>query len=437
MRDALRGELGNDLDFTTDAYPDAIEELLRTVTKTTWDIGRAFGTIGGIVRESDGREWLVEITTYRSDSYDPSSRKPEVAFGDTIEGDLARRDFTINSMAMSAVTGEFADPFGGLDDLADRTIRTPSTPEISFSDDPLRMMRAARFSSQLGFQPTPEVEAAMVDMADRIEIISAERIRDELTRLLLTDSPRTGLDLLVQTGIADRVIPEVSALLAEVDEHGRHKDIYQHTLTVLEQSIELEKARGHEPDLVGRLAAIFHDVGKPRTKRFEGGKVTFYHHDVVGAKMTRKRLTALRFNNDEIKAVAKLVELHLRFHGYADSDWTDAAVRRYVRDAGDQLERLHILTRADSTTRNVRKANRLRTAYEQLEWRIDELASREELEAIRPDLDGNQIMAILGIKPGPEVGVAYQFLLEKRLEEGPLGPDRAREELLAWWADRE
>ncbi len=437
VRDALRGELGNDLDFTTDAYPDAIEELLRTVTKTTWDIGRAFGTIGGIVRESDGREWLVEITTYRSDSYDPSSRKPEVAFGDTIEGDLARRDFTINSMAMSAVTGEFADPFGGLDDLADRTIRTPSTPEISFSDDPLRMMRAARFSSQLAFQPTPEVEAAMVDMADRIEIISAERIRDELTRLLLTDSPRTGLDLLVQTGIADRVIPEVSALLAEVDEHGRHKDIYQHTLTVLEQSIELEKARGHEPDLVGRLAAIFHDVGKPRTKRFEGGKVTFYHHDVVGAKMTRKRLTALRFNNDEIKAVAKLVELHLRFHGYADSDWTDAAVRRYVRDAGDQLERLHILTRADSTTRNVRKANRLRTAYEQLEWRIDELASREELEAIRPDLDGNQIMAILGIKPGPEVGVAYQFLLEKRLEEGPLGPDRAREELLAWWADRE
>ncbi len=437
VRDALRGELGNDLDFTTGARPDEIEALLRTVTKTTWDVGRAFGTIGGIVREEDGREWLVEITTYRSDSYDPASRKPEVAFGDNIEGDLSRRDFTINSMALSAVTGEFADPFGGLDDLADRTIATPSTPQISFSDDPLRMMRAARFSSQLGFQPASEVLAAMGDMADRIEIISAERVRDELTHLLLTDSPRTGLDMLVQTGIADRVIPELSALLAEVDEHGRHKDIYQHTLTVLEQSIELEKARGHEPDLVGRLAAVFHDVGKPRTKRFEGGKVTFYHHDVVGAKMTRKRLTALRFNNDEIKAVAKLVELHLRFHGYADSDWTDSAVRRYVRDAGDQLERLHILTRADSTTRNVRKANRLRTAYEQLEWRIDELSSREELDAIRPDLDGNQIMEILGIKPGPEVGVAYQFLLEKRMEEGPLGPDRAREELLAWWADRE
>jgi poly(A) polymerase len=437
VRDALRGELGNDLDFTTGAHPDEIESLLRTVTRTTWDIGRAFGTIGGMVREEDGREWVVEITTYRSDSYDPSSRKPEVAFGDTLEGDLSRRDFTINSMALSAVTGEFADPFGGLDDLADRVIRTPSAPEVSFSDDPLRMMRAARFASQLEFKPAPEVVRAMTDMADRIDIISAERIRDELTRLLLTDSPRTGLDLLVQTGVAERVIPEVAALLAEVDEHGRHKDIYQHTLTVLEQSIELEKARGHEPDLVGRLAAIFHDVGKPRTKRFEGGKVTFYHHDVVGAKMTRKRLTELRFNNEDIKAVAKLVELHLRFHGYADSDWTDSAVRRYVRDAGDQLERLHILTRADSTTRNVRKANRLRTAYEQLEWRIEELAAKEELDAIRPDLDGNQIMEILGIKPGREVGAAYQFLLEKRLEEGPLGPDRAREELLAWWADRE
>lgn len=437
MRDALRGELGNDLDFTTGAHPDEIESLLRTVTRTTWDIGRAFGTIGGMVREEDGREWVVEITTYRSDSYDPSSRKPEVAFGDTLEGDLSRRDFTINSMALSAVTGEFANPFGGLDDLADRVIRTPSAPEVSFSDDPLRMMRAARFASQLEFKPAPEVVRAMTDMANRIDIISAERIRDELTRLLLTDSPRTGLDLLVQTGVAERVIPEVAALLAEVDEHGRHKDIYQHTLTVLEQSIELEKARGHEPDLVGRLAAIFHDVGKPRTKRFEGGKVTFYHHDVVGAKMTRKRLTELRFNNEDIKAVAKLVELHLRFHGYADSDWTDSAVRRYVRDAGDQLERLHILTRADSTTRNVRKANRLRTAYEQLEWRIEELAAKEELDAIRPDLDGNQIMEILGIKPGREVGAAYQFLLEKRLEEGPLGPDRAREELLAWWADRE
>lgn len=437
IRDALRGELGNDLDFATSAQPDVIEALMRTVTRTTWDVGRAFGTIGGIVREDDGREWVVEITTYRSDSYDPASRKPDVKFGDTLAGDLGRRDFTINSMALSAVTGEFADPFGGLADLAESVIRTPSTPQISFSDDPLRMMRAARFTSQLGFLPAPEVVAAMSEMAERIDIISAERVRDELSRLLLTDSPRPGLDLLVQTGVADRVIPELSALLAEVDEHGRHKDIYQHTLTVLEQSIDLERSRGHEPDLVGRLAAVFHDVGKPRTKRFEGGKVTFYHHDVVGAKMTRKRLTALRFSNEEIRAVSKLVELHLRFHGYSESEWTDAAVRRYVRDAGDQLERLHILTRADSTTRNVRKANRLRTAYEQLEWRIDELAAAEELDAMRPDLDGNQIMEILGIGPGREVGQAYQFLLDKRMEDGPLGPQRAREELLAWWADRE
>jgi poly(A) polymerase len=299
------------------------------------------------------------------------------------------------------------------------------------------MMRAARFTSQLGFTPVPEVVAAMTAMAERIDIISAERVRDELSRLLLSDAPRQGLDLLVRTGLADRVLPELSALVREVDEHGRHKDIYQHTLTVLEQSIDLERARGHEPDLVGRLAAILHDVGKPATKRFEsGGKVTFHHHDVVGAKMAKKRLTALRYSTDDVKAVAKLVDLHLRFHGYADADWTDAAVRRYVRDAGDQLERLHILTRADCTTRNQRKANRLRTAYEQLEWRIDELSAQEELDAMRPDLDGTQIMEILGIKPGRVVGKAYAFLLERRMDEGPLGAERAREELLAWWAQQ-
>ncbi|MBB1502301.1 CCA tRNA nucleotidyltransferase, partial [Propioniciclava sp. MC1683] len=303
--------------------------------------------------------------------------------------------------------------------------------------DPLRMMRAARFASQLGFTPAPEVVDAMTDMAERIDIISAERVRDELSRLLLSDAPRAGLDLLVRTGLADRVLPEVAALVREVDEHGRHKDIYQHTLTVLEQSIDLERERGRAPDLVGRLAAVFHDIGKPRTKKFEaGGKVSFHHHDVVGAKMTKKRLTELRFSSDEVKAVAKLVELHLRFHGYADADWTDSAVRRYVRDAGDQLERLHVLTRADCTTRNQRKANRLRTAYEQLEWRIDALAEQEELDAMRPDLDGTQIMEVLGIRPGPEVGQAYKFLLEKRLDEGPLGEERAREMLLEWWAQR-
>lgn len=432
VRDALMGRGVHDLDFTTEARPDVIETILGRLTPATWDIGRAFGTIGASLNDD-----VVEVTTYRADSYDPSSRKPTVEFGDDLTADLVRRDFTVNAMALSVVNGAFADPHGGLEDLADQVLRTPSPPEVSFGDDPLRMMRAARFTSQLGFTPVPEVVAAMTAMAERIDIISAERVRDELSRLLLSDAPRQGLDLLVRTGLADRVLPELSALVREVDEHGRHKDIYQHTLTVLEQSIDLERARGHEPDLVGRLAAILHDVGKPATKRFEsGGKVTFHHHDVVGAKMAKKRLTALRYSTDDVKAVAKLVDLHLRFHGYADADWTDAAVRRYVRDAGDQLERLHILTRADCTTRNQRKANRLRTAYEQLEWRIDELSAQEELDAMRPDLDGTQIMEILGIKPGRVVGKAYAFLLERRMDEGPLSAERAREELLAWWAQQ-
>jgi poly(A) polymerase len=436
VRDALMGRGVNDLDFTTDARPDAIEAILRGLTRTTWDMGREFGTIGASVRAGSDEE-TVEVTTYRADSYDPASRKPTVSFGDSLVGDLVRRDFTVNAMALSVVSGAFADPHGGLADLEARVLRTPSTPEVSFSDDPLRMLRAARFASQLGFTPGADVVAAMADMADRIDIVSAERVRDELSRLLLSDSPRAGLDLLVRTGLADRVLPEVSALVREVDEHGRHKDIYEHTLTVLEQSIDLERERGREPDLIGRLAAVFHDIGKPRTKKFEGGgKVSFHHHDVVGAKMTKKRLTELRFSSDEVKAVAKLVELHLRFHGYADADWTDSAVRRYVRDAGDQLERLHILTRADCTTRNARKANRLRTAYEQLEWRIDALAEQEELDAMRPDLDGTRIMEILGIAPGPVVGQAYRFLLEKRLDEGPLGDDAAREALLEWWKAR-
>lgn len=436
VRDALMDRGVNDLDFTTDARPDAIERVLRSLTATTWDIGRAFGTIGAQLH-ADGVEWTVEVTTFRADSYDPESRKPTVEFGDDLRGDLVRRDFTVNAMALSVVTGAFEDPHGGLADLQAGVLRTPSAPEVSFGDDPLRMMRAARFASQLGFVPDAAVVAAMTDMAGRIEIVSAERVREELTKLVLAPAPREGFDLLVRTGLAALVVPEVAALEREVDEHGRHKDIYQHTLTVLEQSIELEAARGHEPDLVGRLAALFHDVGKPRTKRFEaGGKVTFHHHDVVGAKMTRARLTQLRYASDVVKAVAKLVELHLRFHGYAEADWTDAAVRRYVRDAGDELERLHILSRADCTTRNARKANRLRTAYEQLEWRIEELAGQEELDAMRPDLDGTQIMEVLAIGPGPDVGQAYRFLLERRLDEGPLGEARAREELLAWWGAR-
>jgi len=436
VRDALLGRLGNDLDFTTPARPDAIELLLRSVTRATWDVGRDFGTIGGLVREADGREWVVEITTYRADAYDPESRKPVVAFGDRLDDDLKRRDFRANAMALSVTTGAFADPFDGLADLEDRILRTPASPELSFGDDPLRMLRAARFAAQLGFEAASDVVRAMGDMADRLAIVSAERIHDELVKLLLTDAPWPGLDLLVSTGLADRFLPELSALRREVDEHKRHKNIYLHTLTVLDNAIALERARGHEPDLVLRLAALLHDIGKPATKRYEEGGVTFHHHDVVGAKLAKSRLTALRFSGEDTKAICKLIELHLRFHGYADAEWSDSAVRRYVRDAGDQLERLHILTRADVTTRNVRKAQRLAAAYEQLEFRIDELAAAEELDAIRPDLDGTQIMDALGVRPGPVVGEAYRFLLELRLEEGPLGPDRAREALLAWWAAR-
>lgn len=437
VRDALLGQLGHDLDFTTSARPDDIERLLRTVTKTIWTVGRDFGTIGGRVGEHQ-----VEITTFRADAYDPESRKPVVEFGDTIGGDLVRRDFTVNAMALSVPDHRFVDPHHGLDDLIEQRLRTPSTPEVSFSDDPLRMLRAARFSSRLGLVPNPELIAAMTGLADRLSIVSAERIRDEFSKLLLTDHPRVGLDLLVRTGLADIFLPELPALRLERDEHHRHKDVYVHSLIVLEQAIDLEKSRGHQPDLINRLAALLHDIGKPRTRRFEaGGKVTFHHHDVVGAKMVRKRLRALRYSSDEIEAVAKLVELHLRFHGYAgetgsDGVWTDSAVRRYVRDAGDQLERLHMLTRADSTTRNLAKVTRLRRAYDELEWRIDELAKQEELDAMRPDLDGNQIMETLGIPPGPAVGEAYKYLLELRIDNGPLGADKAREALLAWWADR-
>jgi poly(A) polymerase len=406
-----------------------------------WTIGKEYGTIGCKV-EADGATWVIEVTTYRSDVYANHTRKPEVAFGDTLEADLLRRDFTINAMAVSIPDKKFVDPYGGLNDLARRVIRTPATPESSFSDDPLRMMRAARFAAQLGFTPGAEVVAAMRGMADRISIISAERVRDEFSKLLLTDRPRPGLDLLVSSGLADRVLPELPALRLERDEHHRHKDVYQHTLTVLEQAIDLEDRLPQQPDLIMRLAALLHDIGKPATRRFEpGGKVSFYHHDVVGAKLVRKRLTALRFSGEEVKAVSDLVALHLRFHGYAAGHesgdaWTDSAVRRYVRDAGDQLARLHVLTRADVTTRDTAKAKRLWKAYDHLERRIAELAAQEELGAIRPYLNGVQIMEILGIPEGRDVGRAYKFLLERRIEEGPLGEDRAREELLAWWADQ-
>lgn len=436
VRDALLGGLGHDLDFTTSAHPDTTQALLKRFTPSTWDIGRDFGTIGALKRDGDN-EWQIEITSFRADIYRSESRKPVVEFGDTLKGDLVRRDFTVNAMAVDVLTKEFIDPYSGLQDLADGLLRTPGTPEMSFSDDPLRMMRAARFASRLGFRVAPEVVAAMESMAERISIVSAERIQAELTGLLLTDSPRAGLDLLVRTGILEIVMPEVPALRLELDEHHRHKDVYEHSLTVLEQSIDLEKARNHAPDLVGRLAALLHDVGKPATRRFEGPKVTFHHHDIVGAKMVKRRLRALNYPNSVVKSVAKLVELHLRFHGYGEGQWTDAAVRRYVRDAGDELERLHILTRSDCTTRNRDKATRLRRNYEELEWRVEELASAEELDLLRPDLDGTQIMSILGVPPGRVVGEAYAFLLEHRMEHGPVDREQAETLLRDWWSSRE
>ncbi len=432
VRDALMGQLaGEDLDFTTSARPDEIERCLAGWADATWDIGRDFGTIGARVGE-----WQLEITTYRADAYAASSRKPAVTFGDTLHGDLSRRDFTINAMAFELGSREFVDPFHGQVDLAAGLLRTPSTPEVSFSDDPLRMMRAARFAAQLGLRVDPPVLVAMSNLAGRLAIVSAERVRDELVKILLSPDPRTGLTLMVDTRLAELVLPELPALRLERDEHHRHKDVYEHSLTVLEQAMAGEGQPGG-PDLVLRLAALLHDIGKPRTRRFsDDGAVTFHHHDVVGASMTRKRLAALRFPRSQIDAVARLVELHLRFHGYGSGEWTDSAVRRYVRDAGPMLERLHVLTRADCTTRNQRKAERLRRTYDELEARIDQLAAEEELAAIRPELDGQQIMAALGISPGPDVGVAYRFLLELRLDRGPIGEDQAREALLSWWRGR-
>jgi poly(A) polymerase len=434
VRDILLDRGSKDLDFATSAHPDVVEQLLAGWATHIWDIGKAFGTIG--CRKGD---WVLEITTYRSESYGPDSRKPKkVSYGDSLEGDLSRRDFAMNAMAVRLPSHQWVDPYGGIEDIAHKTIRTPGAPEDSFSDDPLRMMRAARFAAQLGFTPDPAVVAAMTAMAERITIVSAERVRDELVKLVCADHPRIGLDLLVSTGLADYVLPELPALLQLQDEHHRHKDVYEHSLTVLNQAIDLEsRLDGPTPDFVVRFASLIHDIGKPKTRRFEGERtVTFHHHDVVGAKLARKRMKALRFSNEQIDQVSKLIELHLRFHGYGTGEWTDSAVRRYVRDAGDQLDRLHILTRADCTTRNKRKADALRAAYDDLEARIERLKEQEELDALRPDLDGNQIMEILGIPPGREVGEAYKFLMNLRLDQGPLGEDEAREELLRWWASR-
>jgi poly(A) polymerase len=436
VRDAVLGRRSNDLDFATSALPEESQRLLARWGDAHWDIGKEFGTIGA--RRGDV---VVEVTTYRAEEYEIGSRKPVVSYGDSLVGDLTRRDFTVNAMAVRLPSLEFVDPHGGLSDLAEGVLRTPVTAEQSFDDDPLRILRAARFCAQLAFDVAPEVMSAMSAMASRLEIVSAERVRDELVKMLLAPAPRRGLELCVHTGVAEVVLPELAELQQTVDEHRRHKDVYEHTLTVLDQAIALETGPDGAvpgPDLVLRLAALLHDIGKPATRRFEpGGGVSFHHHELVGARLTAKRLKALRFDKHTVADVARLVELHLRFHGYGDGAWTDSAVRRYVTDAGPLLERLHRLTRADCTTRNQRKAMRLAAAYDDLEERIAALREAEELASIRPELDGEQIMAVLGVPPGRVVGEAYRFLLDLRMERGPIGEDLAREALLAWWAARE
>ncbi|WP_341955888.1 CCA tRNA nucleotidyltransferase [Microbacterium sp. LWH13-1.2] len=434
VRDALLGRPTHDLDFTTNARPDDILRIVTPISTAQWDIGRAFGTIGARVQGEQ-----VEVTTYRADSYDGVTRKPTVEFGDTIDADLHRRDFTVNAMALLVPSVKLVDPTGGVEDLIAGVLRTPADPQVSFGDDPLRMLRAARFSAQLGFRIDDATVDAIAELKATLEIVSPERIQSELVRLMQTEDPVRGIRVLVDTGLIEEFLPEVSALRLEVDEHHHHKDVYEHSLTVLNQAISLEQSRnpGAEPDVALRIAALLHDIGKPRTRKLEdGGVVTFHHHDVVGSRMARKRLQTLRFDSGTTDAVAKLIELHLRFFGYAEGAWTDAAVRRYVRDAGDQLERLHILTRADVTTRNKRKAGRLASAYDDIESRIAALREQEELDSIRPELDGNQIQKILGIAPGREVGEAYRFLLELRLDEGVIGTDASEQRLREWWAAR-
>ena len=431
VRDAILGRLGNDLDFTTNAHPLETKMILQKWAENIWETGIAFGTVAG--KRGDT---TVEVTTYRTESYDPDSRKPEVEYGDSIAGDLSRRDFTVNAMALE-LTGDaplFIDPFNGLQDLAAKILRTPGKPDDSFNDDPLRMMRAARFASQLSFEIDSEVIQSMRDLANRIKIISAERVREEFTKILMSNNPRAGITILVDTGIADLVLPEIPKLRLEVDEHHHHKDVYEHSITVLEQAIAHENRLGGA-NLVLRLAALLHDIGKPKTRAFiEGGGVSFHHHEVVGARLVKKRLQALRFDNDTIDAVELLTSLHLRFHGYGEGEWTDSAVRRYVRDAGDLITHLHVLTRADCTTRNKAKAARLSATYDSLEMRIDVLMEQEELSKIRPDLDGAQVMELLNLKPSREVGQAMDFLLELRLEQGPIGEAAATKALLEWWA---
>ncbi len=430
VRDLVLGRaLGDaaDVDLTTDAVPEQTTTVVRGWADAVWDQGARFGTIG--LKKDDV---TFEVTTHRAEAYVPDSRKPEVSFSTDIHADLSRRDFTVNAMALR-VTGapgeapELIDPFGGVRDLAEGVLRTPLAPEVSFSDDPLRMLRAARFLAGYGLVPVPELVAAVEALGPRLEIVSAERVRDELCKLVTVDEPSAGLWFLVDAGLADIVLPELPAMRVEQDPIHRHKDVLAHTIAVVAKT---------RPNLIVRMAALLHDVGKPKTRSIGPKGVSFHHHEVVGARMARDRLRALRFPNDQVEAITQLVYLHLRFHGYRDDVWSDAAVRRYVRDAGPLLRELNELTRCDCTTRNERRARLLAARMDALEERIDELRAREELEAIRPDLDGQAVMAHLGIPPGPAVGEALSMLLEARLEEGPLEHDEALRRLDAWWAAR-
>jgi poly(A) polymerase len=430
VRDAVLGRLGADLDFTTDARPEIVQQLLSGWADNQWDTGIAFGTISAAKGDQ-----VIEITTFRTDSYDQVSRNPEVLYGTSLEEDLIRRDFTVNAMAVRLGADgaqEFVDPLGGMDALLEGLLDTPSAPEKSFGDDPLRMLRAARFVSQLGFSLIPRVYTAITEMAGQIERITAERVQVELDKLILGDFPVEGIDVMCETGLAGYVLPEVPAMKLEIDEHHQHKDVYWHSLTVLVQAIDLEDG---DPDLVLRWAALLHDIGKPDTRKHEpGGGVSFHHHEVVGAKMVRKRLRALKYSKRMVDDISHLVFLHLRFHGYGKGQWTDSAVRRYVTDAGELLPKLHKLVRADSTTRNKRRAAALQATYDDLEQRIAVLAEQEDLARVRPDLDGNAIMELLGIEAGPDVGKAWKFLKELRLDRGPLPREEAEKALLEWWS---
>jgi len=423
VRDQLLGRPldGSDIDLTTPARPDAVKALVGPHADALWTQGERFGTIGVKLGER-----VFEITTHRAESYDPGSRKPDVEFGDDIEQDLARRDFTVNAMALRVPDPELIDPFGGAADLAAKRLRTPMSPDVSFADDPLRMLRAARFIAGYHLEPDPELVRSVRANADRLEIVSAERIRDELDKLLVVDDPSAGLWFVVDTGLADLFLPELSAMRLEQDPVHHHKDVLAHTFAVVAKT---------RPERIVRIAALLHDVGKPKTRSFGEGGVTFHHHEVVGARMARDRMQALKYSNDDVEKVRQLVYLHLRFHTYG-MGWTDAAVRRFVRDAGDELRDLIELTRSDVTTRNKRKADRLAARMDELEARIAELEKDEELKAIRPDLDGRQVMDHLAMGPGRHIGEALDMLLELRLDEGPLGEEEAYRRLDAWWAER-